>query len=240
MSPKGLAAYYVVLSAIGATFLGVVAWRSPASSPIPSADRVLVASAFVAVCVLGFASAVRPNRIRRLTSGWSHGLRGGPAPASRPYRGHHPDCEHFAAHVIRMGARTLCAGCTGLGIGAFVAAILMAVYAWLLGGLPVNPPAAVLVFGVGLVTLNYVEVAIRRGHAMVHTAANVLLVLGFLFLTVGTVEATGKAAYGLLAVVVSLLMVDTRIRLSSWRHVDLRRRCGEACDAVGGPATSGG
>ena len=240
MSPKGLAAYYVALSAIGATFLGVVAWRSPASSPIPSTDRALVASTFVAVCALGLASAVRPNRIRRLTSGRSHGLGGGPASAPRPYRGHHPDCEHFATHVLRMGDRTLCAGCTGLGIGAAAAALVMALYAVMPGGLPVRPPAAVLALGMGLVALNYVEVAVRRGHAIVHTAANVFLVLGFLSLTIGTIEATGKAAYGLLAVVVSLLMVDTRIRLSSSRHADLRRRCGEACDAVRGPATSGG
>lgn len=238
MSPRGLAAYYVGLSAIAGSLLGVVVWASPATSPVAAADRTLVGAAFLAVAALGLSSAVRPNWLRRRVSGRTHGARDGPGPATRPYRGHHPDCEHFAGHVLRTGGRVLCAGCTGLGIGAVAAIPLMALHAALPGGLPVGPPAAVFALGVVLVSLSYVEVSVRRGHAGLHVAANALLVLGFLFLTVGTFEATGKVAYGLLAVLVSLLMVDTRIRLSGWRHAGLRRQCGEACGVPRTPATS--
>lgn len=228
MTPRGLASYYVVLSAVGAALVVAVAVLGPEAGPAPPRDRALVAAAFLLVCALGLSAAVRPNWIRRRMERRSHDSGGTPA-SPRTFRGHHQDCPHFAAHVLTVRGRVVCAGCTGLGAGAVLAASLMAAHAGLPGGLPLGPSAAVLALGLGFVALNYLEAGAVRGGAMVHVTSNVLLVLGFLLLVAGTLEATGDAAYAGLAVVVSLLMVDTRIQLSRWRHSEIRKACGDAC-----------
>lgn len=232
MSPKGLAAYYVALSGVGATLVVAVALLSPLPGPAAPVERSVVAVVFVGACVLGLSVAVRPAWYRRLRDGRSHGDGGGPPRPNRPTRGHHPTCVHFASHVLEIGGRTRCAGCTGLGLGAALAAVLMVAHAGLPYGLPLGTPLAAVAIGLGLVAANFVEVAALRGSAPVHLASNVLLVLGFLLIVAGTLEATGNTAYGVLAVVVSVLMVDARIRLSGWRHAEVRKSCGEACAAA--------
>jgi hypothetical protein len=59
--------------------------------------------------------------------------------------------------------------------------------------------------------------------------ANAILPVGFVLVTVGAAESTGKVAIGLLAVLISFLWLETRIHISDWKHAEICRKCGREC-----------
>jgi hypothetical protein len=86
-----------------------------------------------------------------------------------------------------------------------------------------------LSFGIGLVALCLIEIGLDRGAPWSHVVANVLLVLGFFLVTIGVLDATGTLAYGLVAIIVCYLWLDTRIQLSDYRHAGTCYSCGRGC-----------
>jgi hypothetical protein len=63
----------------------------------------------------------------------------------------------------------------------------------------------------------------------VHVLANALLVIGFFLMTIGVSSATGSGVAGLFAIMICLLYMDARIRISEWKHADICQKCGQPC-----------
>lgn len=226
MSRKRIAICFLILSASVAGFIIVGALlRSP--GPIENLEKLLVGGAFIGSAALGIFLAVRPNPIRRLRKE-VHGASEHQSQEGRARQGHHPDCEGFRSHVIRIDGRALCAGCTGLALGS-AASILMAVVFLLL---PDEMPQVFdhILIGLGLifVAFNHVEAIVSRS-AVLHLTSNVMLVEGFLLLVFGIFRLTGDAGFGILGVILSFLLLDTRIQLSNWRHAQVCADCEETC-----------
>jgi hypothetical protein len=68
---------------------------------------------------------------------------------------------------------------------------------------------------------------VRSASARVVTSAG--LPAGFYFIIIGTLEYTGDTISGLIAVVISFLLLDTRIQISNWKHVITCKLCKNEC-----------
>jgi hypothetical protein len=113
-------------------------------------------------------------------------------------------------------------------LGSALAMALMFVYLF------VSSPDArkgvlVMFLGMILVALCLMEIAIKQGTQWSHLIANCLLMLGFFLVTVGMISSTGKVVYGLMAIVICFLWLDTRIQFSDWRHARTCNSCGRSC-----------
>ncbi len=220
---------YLILSAMGALFVSVIALSSEAST-VEFADRIVVGGAFVASCILGVYLAIRPGWIRRSSKVGSHAvIEDGQETTNRKMVGHHPDCSGFKNHVVRIGGKELCSGCTGLATGS-VTAILFAV---LYVAVPMESMRGILItlmfFGMVLVALSYLDIAFSFGNAWTHLVVNFLLVFGFYLVVISIHQLSGSIAFGLVSIIISFLWLDTRIQLSSWRHAETCKKCGEMC-----------
>jgi uncharacterized membrane protein len=145
--------------------------------------------------------------------------------------GHHPDCEEFNGHIMEFMGRTVCSGCTGLALGSIVAIIFTIAYI----ALQVNADAWVLyvslIVGVVLVALSLTDIVLSLGKAGLHNRINIFLVIGFFLVVVSVHQLTGSAAFGLIAIIISFLWLDTRIQLSGKRHRDICKACDQSCKA---------
>lgn len=144
-----LALVLIVLSTLMASL------PASAAAPVPTpADRSLLGSALILVSLLGIAAAFRPSGCNRLV-GLTRGSPSARSTASVPsgctaqgFRGHHLDCGDFSNHVVRIGGRTACAGCTGMFGGGLVGTFLgVGVLSWLPSGDPLLSEAMGFVGG---------------------------------------------------------------------------------------------
>jgi hypothetical protein len=202
-------------------------YETPEADTVDSQEKLLVGGAFIGSCVLGISLAIWPGWFRR-SGGGGHGTRGDKT-GGRGRLGHHPDCDLFQAHVIWTKGKSLCAGCTGLALGSVASILLTIVY--LVLPLDIQPTIlhGLMVLGIVLVVVTYIEIVAPARNVLVHVTTNILLVVGFFSLVIGSFQLTGSLAYGLLGVVISFLLLDTRIQLSSWRHNRICANCRESC-----------
>jgi hypothetical protein len=229
--------YYIGFSTVGAVFILIIALLGgqPGVS-ISDTERILVGIAFIFCALFGISIAVRPGWLGRLARKGIHGAdKAEYGETSDPERrrrlGHHPECEGFNSHRITIRNSTYCAGCLGLSMGAIAAIILTVLHIvvpYRLSGFPLY----VLIFiGLTIVFLNYGEIMMSVRNPHVHVVSNTFLVVGFLLVVLGVFELTGSILYGLFGILISFLWLDTRIRLSKWRHHRICEECGADCKA---------
>lgn len=232
MSRKGELAYYLVVSVIGAVIvMAMTFFGSSEAENLDISDRLIVGGAFVGSCLLGISLALRPGWIGRAVGRGNGPSEGHGRAETRGRRGHHPDCEGFASHVITTDRGSLCAGCTGLARGCVMAIVLMGIFTTIPAKMSPGVPGFFALLGMILIVVVYGEIALPTRNALLHMAANSLLVIGFLFVVIGVFHSTGDATSALLAIVVSFLWLDTRIHLSNWRHAKICENCSEVCKA---------
>jgi len=127
-----------------------------------------------------------------------------------------------------LRGKCYCCGCLGLGIGSFVTALAMAVsifFQWK----PQSIGLPVLLLGLAFVGLGLAETAVHTRCKTLHMMANIILVIGFLLAVVGTAAATQNGGYGLIAIVLCLLWMDTRVQVSNWKHNHVCDMCPQSC-----------
>ena len=231
MNQKMLVIYYLTLSTIGAALILVVSrFSSSDTNTIHLFDRIVVGVVFISSCVFGISLAVRPNWIKRFIERESHDAKKRKLRTKlRGRQGHHPDCERFESHTIKIKDKVLCAGCTGLALGSIVSILLMGVYILLPNEIPPTLVNISIMPGLVLIALNCIETVIPTRNTLLHLISNLFLVIGFFFVVMGIFQSTGSMIYGIFGVLISFLWLDTRIRLSGWRHARICKDCNETC-----------
>lgn len=220
---------HLLLSALASAIMLSFALVGTASSnDLTPIERMAVVSAFIMICTLGMLSALDLVSFARGKEQLIPRERG--RARSGPMRvGHHPDCEGFRGHTIGLRGRTYCCGCLSLAFGSGIAICLMAMLMLFTNIAPTNGPYLVLL-GLLIVAISFLEAWVHR-QRWTHILANVLLPVGFMLMTIGVTVATGDGALGLVAVLISILFMDTRISISRWKHEDICRRCCRECKA---------
>jgi hypothetical protein len=227
MNQKEVTLAYIVLSSSAAGMvLAVTFFSSSNGQMLSSFDRLVISSALLASCVLGIVSSSKVVHFRRANGpGSRDDISSG---SRRQHIGHHPDCEGFKDHTVTIGGRTRCSGCLGLGLGCIIGLLLIMVYL-IAPGIAPDQGSALVAIGLLMVLTNLVETAHHSRTPAWHMMANAILPVGFVLVTVGAAESTGKVAIGLLAVLISFLWLETRIHISDWKHAEICRKCGREC-----------
>jgi hypothetical protein len=209
------AAFYLI-SFLSLAVLAALAITSPHESI--GVQKELISAAFSAICILGIVAGISPSRCNRLVGHF-------PEKPDRSFRGHHPDCGNFSPHIIQIGGRTYCAGCTGLVIGAMIALIGTVIYAFL-QSLSVQSVTVAFWSGLAGVTLGLLQYNLFTKRASIHFLLNVVFVVGAFLLLVGVIEINGSLSSGAYFLFVILFLINARSSLSRLEH---RKKC-ISCD----------
>ena len=187
---------------------------------IHMSTKLVVGGAFIISCMLGIYAAVKPDWYPKGGDGQQSQIK---------MIGHHPDCEEFNNHVIKIKNTILCPGCYGLAFGSVISILLMSCYIVFPIEIQQIHLYVLVILGMFLIVLNYVEITIPARIAYFHLISNIFLVISFFLIILGILHLTGNMIYGLLAVLISYLWLDTRVQLSVWRHSQVCQNCNESC-----------
>ena len=117
-------AFLVTTSIVGVTLINVLVLQSNIEQIQVPARNSLVGGLYSLICLLGIGAVLYPAKCRGLFQRMQNPLFQADKPSSSlPISGHHPDCQNFEKNRIKVGARGLCAACSGLLIGGIIALI---------------------------------------------------------------------------------------------------------------------
>lgn len=233
MKEKNPIIYYLILSAIGASLISLVMIVSMFSSPntktIHMSDKLAIGIPFIVSCLFGISIAIKPNFTRSSSQRCDHDGGQHLQPIMIRREGHHPECEQFKNHTIKIENKILCAGCSGLAMGSVISIALMSAYIVFLKEIQQDILPVLVIFGMVLIALNYIENVIPGKKNYFHMISNCFLVISFFFIVTGIFHLTGSIIYGLFGILISFLWLDTRIRLSNWHHFEVCKNCRLTC-----------
>ena len=175
---------HISFSFFALLILAVLVLSSESSSDISFWRREIIGSAFIFICLVGMLASIRPRYFRRKLHVQMLSI-------GNTQRGHHPQCNNFLSHIVRFGNKILCAGCTGLFIGAFLSLIGSFIYFFsyaLIGDI------AKILFLLGFVGVLFGTIfyKIVAKNGIVRLFLNVFFVLGSFMLLVGIEDITGS------------------------------------------------
>lgn len=229
MNQKKLVIYYILISSIFIFLLFILNLYSSRESINTEINRYYLTVIFVLICFFGFSLSFYPR--------WYHNIILNKKKSTiiteidnknRIKEGHHPSCIKFKNHVIKIKNKKYCAGCFGLGTGSLISIFLITYYL-----LFNNDEYSILYqyyFFLGLlfVILSFFEIFINK-NSILHILSNILLIIGFLIITISTLENTNNLIYGLIAILGSFLFLETRIQISIFKHINICDKCIEKC-----------
>jgi len=219
---RNLQIVFYSISSLSFLILAALALTNQAGSV--QAQKEAVGAAFGAICILGILAGISPSRFNRLfmhiqNKATSHNK---PENTSQKkyeisYRGHHPDCGSFSSHVIHIGGRIYCAGCTGLIVGASIALAGTVVYVFQQS---LSPQLVAISFwtGMGGATLGLFQYNLFINKASIHFLLNVVFVVGAFLLLVGITEMNGSLSICVYFLIVILFLINSRSTLSRLEH----------------------
>lgn len=138
------------------------------------------------------------------------------------FRGHHPDCGKFEAHTIHLGKRTLCAACTGLLIGAFLALTGTVLYFFVEWPFLEKLDFRIVLVGQIGVALGIFQFKFK---GFIRAALNAFFVVGCYLILVGIDNLTENLLLNLYTASLIGFWLFTRISISQWDHTRICRTC---------------
>lgn len=231
MKQKSEVIYYILLSIIAVFLLLVLIYFASSKTVIIDFyDRLLVGGLFIVCCLFGISLAVYPSWYKKILKISKNNLnKKKDKKVLRKRKGHHPDCDQFKNHVIRLNNKVLCTGCLGLAIGSIISVFLMLIYLAFVSGKTSTMFYSLVILGLIMIAFNFVEIMFPLRQRAVHIFSNVLIVVGFLLIVIGIFEITGSKTYAITSIIFSYLWLFTRIQLSHQRHSLICSSCSKKC-----------
>jgi hypothetical protein len=221
---------YLIFSFIAVVLIVLLVVTTPTDTPpITTSEKTGIAGAFIICCIVGISFTFRPNWVRRYTPQKKDEEKKILTQVKRSFRGHHPDCPTFRDHTIQWKQKTWCAGCLGLFMGLCTSILLMILYTIIDFQLTKTLSYLMLILGLFMLPIVYLEILHRSRHPLVHVFSNSMLPLSFFIITTAMVGLTGNIVDELFTILLCFLWLDTRIQLSKWRHRFLCTNCSESC-----------
>jgi len=221
--------YYISISAAAALLIVLLTIFSQSKiNTVIWHDKLILSILIIGGCFFGYSLAFHPGWMKRHTKKIENNTSVKKS-IKRKIEGHHPDCSKFEKHTILINDKKFCTGCLGLSLGCITAILLVIIYL----NFNIIWSSAILYFfifiGLIMIFLSYIETILPRKRSIFHIITNIVLVLGFLLVTISIFEITGNITYGLIGIILSVLWLDTRIQLSNWRHGLICSKCIEKC-----------
>ena len=184
----------------------------------------LTGGVFILICSVGAIMGVYPSKVLALLGRGQVKADGMDGHASTGNRGHHPPCGRFSTHIISVAGRTLCAGCTGLVLGALISIAGSLVYFFI--GLNLGD-SVIFWFGFALIFLGLFQHRIDLDDPLIHAFLNVVFVFGAFLLEVGVDHINGSLLVQSYLLAITVYWIIARIVLSEADHVSICGRCGQ-------------
>ena len=227
---------YLIFSFIAAVLLILLVGLTPSpSTSFSFVEKSGIASAFILCCCVGISFTFKPNWLRQYVSKSKNQIHEMQPKGKQSFQGHHPVCLTFQSHTIHWQGKMWCAGCLGLCVGLCVSIALMILYLILEFQPKQITALLLLLLGLFILAVVFIEIYHRKRHTKVHVFINSLLPLSFFLAIVAVVGATGELLYGFLSLLLCFLWLDTRIQLSKSHHNILCRKCAETCKMFSEP-----
>ena len=213
MSFAGLA-IVVFLIAFPPTVPSDFLWRKP-----------IIGTIFSILCVLGVLAVIVPSKCSGLLEPKKQNIvqssNSNTQKNSLSFKGHHPACGKYSAHVFQFLGKTRCAACMGLLFGGVFALVFSALYFFV--GIAVSDYVALLVtFGAVGLLIGLFQFAFR---GVFRLLANTVFVLAALFLLISVDSVVGSLFFDLFAVCLIVFWLFARISLSKWDHEKICSGC---------------
>jgi hypothetical protein len=143
------------------------------------------------------------------------------------FKGHHPNCGKFAAHLINVYGRVFCAACTGLLLGGLLVLAGTVLYffaGWNLLGQ----------FGLWAVLAGQTGVALGffqfKFRGFVRSALNAFFVIACFLVLVGVDSLAENVLLDLYVIGLIIFWLFTRILISQRDHLRICRSCSAYCE----------
>jgi hypothetical protein len=205
---------YILLAEASLIITSLLVYQSTSELNFPSQIRVSKVL-FASVCALGIIAGIAPKWFSFASRSEKH--------SGEMVAGHHPDCGYFPGHIVLLGGRVFCAGCSGLVLGAS-----FALFGLIFDYFPFEAEIGFW-FGVLLVGLGLAQHYIDFGSGWVHLWLNFWFVQGAWFMF-EAIQVMGLSflitAYFISA---TIFWIYARIRISQWIHVGVCNKCDEIC-----------
>ncbi|MGB9844466.1 hypothetical protein [Methanothermobacter tenebrarum] len=204
--------YFISVSLIGLFFLPIMVFKIPASAT-SHWHQLPIFSVFGLICFLGILAGIFPSKFQKKGN------------KIMEFKGHHPDCGNFSEHVIQVGDKIYCAGCSGLVIGAVIS--LFGVLLYLIGRLPCENMTIIFWLGfTGTLTCLLYNSLFKWRISFLNLFLNAFFVLGAFMLLIGMEKINNSLLIELYLLILIPIWIITRILSSQKAH---RRIC-EICD----------
>ncbi|MEM2897559.1 MAG: hypothetical protein QXG01_08355 [Candidatus Bathyarchaeia archaeon] len=142
--------------------------------------------------------------------------------------GHHPNCEEFLNHEIRVGKKSFCAGCTGLFIGASIS--LTMVLAYFFGQTRVHGPFNFLIeLGLVGVIMGLFYPIFKVERSFLRVFLNAFFILGMGLLIIGFDSLLHDFGIDLYIMALNFFWLSTRIIISKRNHEAICLNCAKRC-----------
>jgi len=142
------------------------------------------------------------------------------------FKGHHPDCGRFSAHVAHVDGHVFCAACTGLLLGALIALTGTALYFFVEWNIVEVGLSAVLVGQIGIL-LGFVQFKFK-GYARL--TLNAFFVFASFLTLVGIDKIAESIFINLYMIALITFWLLTRILISQWDHWRICHTCKLSCE----------
>jgi hypothetical protein len=222
----------LVISLAGLCLLPFLLINSPPTIMIPWQTQ-LIGSIFALICVVGGVAGVSPRHCS-LSFRASRKGREEKAQYSKPKpalniqkRGHHPTCDSYSGHILKLQSRVLCAGCTGLVTGAVIAICGSVLFFFV--SLRFFDPYLTFWIGFIFVALGLIQHLVYRmfgvNRGSIRFIVNILFVLGPFLLLASLVQISNNLTMAGYLLLLTLYWIFTRISMSQRSHRLICRCC---------------
>jgi len=231
LKQSSLVVQYLIFSIISILLLFlVIFFKITSENTIEPSDRLIIGIIFIISCLIGISLATNPGWIKRKIRGAIQDFnKKNNKKQARKRIGHHPDCDRFRSHIIKIKENVYCAGCLGLAIGCLISIILMTVYLAFSLNYSSNIFLYLTILGFLIIGIVFIEVLINNRNILIHIISNSLLILSFLIILIGITELTRSISFGIICIFLTFLWMDTRIQLSKWHHSIICKKCDKSC-----------
>jgi len=210
----------VALSLIGLSIVLAIVLNPPPMSRDFPFRKTLIGILFNVICLTGVFAALFPKKCSNIF------FRGkGNAKSPQQIKGHHPDCEAFSTHVVRIRSHTLCAACTGLFIGGISAMFLSTAFFSGFFSLGETVTHLVLIGALGVVFVFLAQMA----NGFTRLLLNMFFPIGGMLILTSVDELFGNMFLDIFINALIVFWILTRIAISSWSHSKTCSRCKSPC-----------
>ena len=211
--------YFFIVSILGLIILLFLFLYT--SSGIEEFQELMILTIFVVICLMGMLAAVSPSTCNALTKRDLNVDQ-----SIKKYKGHHPECDEFESHTFNIGEKKLCAGCSGLFIGAafaVAATILLILY-----GVPTSSGMTEFYAGFVLVLASFTGIYFQKTSVNVaRFSFNLVLVVGSFLILLGLAGARSNLSVQIYYLFLTCIWIITRISLSEFVHHSVCEDCGD-------------